>query len=411
MERPRNRSPGPLFARQAGGNEMVLDCSDLESACREKGPQAALEMLENHMRENGDYTGWFYTLLMRARVDQGLDPTPTAPAEEIPAEKHEAYEEAIRAAGRKVGQEALKKGQLEAAWQMFKLLGEPEPVRRAILDKPPEDEDDWELPIRLAYYEGLAPEIGFDWILRRYGLCNAITTLSQETPGGPGVRQHCLRALVRALREELMRRLRADWRHRQGLPQAETDADLGPPPAAGEIIRFVDEHPELTEEDCYHIDLSHLQSTIQLSSQLGPCEERGLARELCAYGQRLKGRFVPKGEPPFEDFFGGWDHFLGALEGDRTEEHISFFKDQAQRAAEEGNPYPSEILLDLLRKLGRDREALEAAAFCQSPASLRSACRDLKDFRAMREASRRQEDRVHFLAALLEQRNMEPRAR
>lgn len=390
---------------------MSADCAQLEACFRDKGPAAALEMLENQMRSAGDHTGWFYTLLMKARQNLGIAPTPTAPAEEIPPGLHEQYEEAIRAAGRTVGNAALEKGQLEAAWQMFKLLGEPEPVRSALLAKTLGDDDDWELPIRLAYYEGLAPETGFDWILRRYGLCNAITTLSQETPGGPETRQHCLRALVRAIRAELMRRLRADLRHRQGLPQAETEEELGPPPALGEIIRLLDQHPELTEEDSYHIDLSHLQSTVQLSSQLTACPERALARELCDYGKRLKGRFVPRGEPPFEDFFGGWDRVLAALEGDRPDDHIVFFREQALAAAAEGNPYPAEVWLDLLRKLGRDREALEAAAICQSPAALRGSCNELKDFRPMREAARRQEDRVHFLAALLEQRNLEPRAR
>ena len=390
---------------------MSVDCEQLEACFREKGPMASLEMLENQMINAGDHTGWFYTLLMKARNELGLAPTPTASADEIPSGLHEPYEEAIRAAGRKVGSAALEKGQLEAAWQMYKLLGEPEPVRAALLAKPLGDDDDWELPIRLAFYEGLAPEIGFEWILRRYGLCNAITTLSQETPGGAAVRQHCLCALVRALREELMRRLKADLRHRAGLPQVERDEDLGPPPALGAILQLLDEHPELTEEDNYHIDLSHLQSTVQLSTQLGECAERGLARELCDYGSRLKGRFVPKGEPPFEDFFGGWGRFISALEGDKTEEQLAFFREQAVRAGEEGNPYPAEVWLDLLRKLGHDREALEAAGMCQSPAALRPACHEHKDFRSMREAARRQEDRVHFLAALLEQRNLEPRAR
>ncbi|MFM8933042.1 MAG: hypothetical protein ACKOS8_14335, partial [Gemmataceae bacterium] len=217
--------------------------------------------------------------------------------------------------------------------------------------------------------------------------------------------------LVRGLRADLLRRLRADVLHRQGLPEEETDAELGPPHESGEISSLLEKHSELTEEDSYHIDLSHLQSTVQLSSQLQACPERTLARELCDYGKRLKGRFVPRGEAPFTDFFGGWDRFLAALEGDDLDGNIAFFREQALAAAGEGNPYPAEVWLDLLRKLGRDREALEAAAICQSPAALRGPCRELKEFRPMREAARRQEDRVHFLAALLEQRTLEPRAR
>ena len=120
---------------------------------------------------------------------------------------------------------------------------------------------------------------------------------------------------------------------------------------------------------------------------------------------------MPHGEPPFEGFFTGWDHFLAAMEGDDLPLRLAYFQGHAEKAAGEGNPYPAEIWLDLLKKLGRDREALQAAAICQSASALRGPCRELKDFRPMREAARRQKDPVHFLAAILEQRALEPRAR
>ena len=406
----------------------MVDCETLEATCAEKGPLAALDSLENHLRESRDYSGWFYTLLMRSRYKLDLPPTPTAPAEEIIEAHQEVYEESIRQAGRTVGQAALQNGQLDAAWQFYKLLGEPEPVRQALLARLPGENDDWEVPIRLAFYEGLAPELGFEWVLARYGLCNAITTLSQETPGGPAVRQHCLRAMVRALRDELWQRLHADLRHREHAANApvpvEGDPENGgdaayetvpfvkaPPAGPGDLPRLLDQHPELTVEDSYHIDLSHLQSTVQFAAQLETCPERTLARELCDYGKRLKGRFVPHGEPPFEGFFTGWDHFLAAMEGDDLPLRLAYFQGHAEKAAGEGNPYPAEIWLDLLKKLGRDREALQAAAICQSASALRGPCRELKDFRPMREAARRQKDPVHFLAAILEQRALAPRAR
>ena len=125
------------------------------------------------------------------------------------------------------------------------------------------------------------PEKGFDWILEKYGTCSAITTLGGgESPFPPEVKNYCVRRLIQTLHRELTERLKAEIKNQQGFePTATTIAEL----VEGRDWLFVD--------DCYHIDLSHLSSVVQMSMQIDVCEEWKLARDLCAYGMKLSPRF------------------------------------------------------------------------------------------------------------------------
>lgn len=379
-------------------------CDLLEKTLVARGIPAMLDQLESTLSEKGDYWGWFYARLMRARVEMGASPTPTSGSGDLAPDQQERYEEGIRQAAHLVGGAALERGLLEQAWPFYKLLGDPRPVREALQRFQGTDDGDWDTPIRLAFHEGLLPVEGYGWIIGRYGLCNAITALSQgEVPADPADRQACLRQLARALHHELTSRLLADLARQEGRePGPEETAPLAP----GRLGALLDAHPELTGEDVYHIDLSHLQSTVQLSGGMGPCPELDLACELCDYGSRLKGRFTPRGETPFDPLFAGWRHYLEAVAGRDVEAHLDHFRQAARAAASEGNTYPSEVLHRLLETVGREAEALEAAVSCQSPQSLRDRCRKAGDFGAMIRAARLQGDSVHFAAACLEQERL-----
>src|SRR5262249_13075276 len=156
------------------------------------------------------------------------------------------YEEAIRQAGRHVGELYLQEGLLAQAWLYFRMLNEPEPVRH-ILDAYEPKEEDMQTLVQIAFYEGVHPCKGFDWILQRFGLCNAIPTLSSQDLGHtPDVRQYCFQALVRALHAELRERL-----------AAEIERHDGKPPDDKSIGRLIAGRDWLFGEDAYHIDLSH----------------------------------------------------------------------------------------------------------------------------------------------------------
>lgn len=382
--------------------------SELERTFQVKGSRAAVQQLQERLRAEKDYHNLFYALLMEKRCELGVNPVPTGAASEIPEKHHPAYEEGIRQAGRQVGELYLKEGDIAQAWAYFRMLNEPAAVRQALEAREPAEGEDLHPLVQIAFYEGVHPRKGFDWILERYGICNAITTLSsQELPFPPEDKQYCLGRLVRALYHELRERLIAEIT-RRGEPMP-PEADL-PRDTRGVVHRLIADRPWLFEEDFYHIDTSHLSSVVQMSVHLPPGLELSLARELCEYGKHLSGRFLPPGDPPFGNYYQAHDKYLGILTGDAVEEGLAYFRAEAEAAdPNEIGTYPAEVLVNLLLRLDRQREALEVAKkylaavdnrrlTCPSLAEL---CQKVGDYRALAEAAREQGDAVHFLAGLL----------
>jgi hypothetical protein len=384
---------------------------ELQRTLTSEGPSAALQRLCARLRESKDYAGLFYAMLMEKRYELGVSPLPTGPAQDLPPAVHAPYEEAIRQAGRLVGGLYLQEGNLPQAWAYFRMLGEPEPVRKALEACRPGENDDIQPLVQIAYYEGVHPRRGFDWILDRYGICNAITTLGSQEMSHPAEdRQYCLQRLVRALYAELRERLAAEIERHEGMAPAEAAA---PPDSPRVVRRLMAGRDWLFEEDCYHIDTSHLSSVVQMSLHLRPCAEIGLARELCEYGARLSGRFHGHTDPPFEDLYRSHNLYLGVLAGDQIEDGMAYFRSQAENADPETvGTYPAEVYVNLLLRLERPKEALAVARkflakvdgrqlTCPGIAEL---CQKVNDYRTLAEVAREQGDAVHFLAGLLADR-------
>jgi hypothetical protein len=380
--------------------------SEIERALGAEGAAAAIDRLCHRLRADKDYNNLFYALLLKKRHEMGVSPIPTGPAQDLPEALHAAYEDAIRDAGRLVGQLYLDAGQLPQAWAYFRMLNEPEPVRAALERHQPAEGDDMQALVHIAFYEGVHPKKGFDWVLERLGICNAITALgnSAELPHAPEVRKDCLRALVRALYAELRERLAGEIERHDG--QRPPEADL----ASGAVRKLIAGRDWLFEDDCYHIDTSHLSSVVQMSVQLPPGPEIELARELCDYGSRLSGRFLGRNDPPFEDFYKAYGAYLAVLAGDKVEQGLDYFRDQAEKAdPQEIGTYPAEVLVNLLLRVDRPAEALAVARKHLAGADDRQLtcpgvsdlCRKVGDYHTLAELARERGDPVHFLAGLL----------
>ncbi|MHB1425974.1 MAG: hypothetical protein ACYC3I_22650 [Gemmataceae bacterium] len=389
---------------------------ELERAFDAEGADAAVRRLCERLRDNKDYASLFYALLLQKRQQLGVSPIPTGPAADLPASTHDEYEDAIRQAARHVGALYLQEGQLAQAWSYFRMLNEPDAVRRILDAYQPKEDEDMQTLVQIAFYEGVHPCKGFDWILQRFGLCNAITTLSsQELPHPPEVRQYCIQALVRALDTELRERLSAEIERHEGKPPSPQPlSPSGGRGARGEgggsIRALIAGRDWLFGDDSYHIDLSHLSSVVQMSMNLTPCPELAKARELCEYGQRLSGRFVNRGDPPFEDQYRAIGIYLAILTGDDVEQGLDYFRNQAEQADPETvGTYPAQVLVNLLLRLERPAEALAAARKHLASAdnrqlscpSIVELCQRLGDYRTLAEVAREQGDPVHFLAGLL----------
>jgi hypothetical protein len=135
-----------------------------------------------------------------------------------------------------------------------------------------------------------------------------------------------------------------------------------------------------------------------------------VARELCAYGQCLTGRFIGAGEPPFEEQYRAYDLYLAALSGEQVEEGLNYFREQvAKNDVETAGTYPAEVLVNLLLRLDRPAEALAVSRKHLAAIDPRrltcpgitELCQKTGDYRTLAEAAREQGDPVHFLAGLL----------
>jgi hypothetical protein len=375
--------------------------NDLQKTLTTQGPAGAIDQLCEQLRRRKDYTGLFYALLMKKRYELGVSPVPTAPAQDLPREVHEPFEQAIRDAARLVGRLHLEDGELPQAWVYFRMIGEPQPVAEALERHEPAEGEDLQPLVHIAFYEGVHPRRGFEWILKRYGICNAITTMSGQGELGhdPEVRLHCTRQLVRALYDELRERLAADVERHEGKPPAETTVRGL---MAGRDFLFADEFA--------HIDTSHLNSVVQMSIVLEPGEELDMARELCAYGERLSPRLRYQSDPPFDDQYRDYGVFLAILAGDQVEEGLQHFRTKAEQADPETiGTYPAEVLVNLLLRLGRPEEALAVGRRFLAAAdnrrltcpSIGELCQRLNDYQTLAEVAREQGDPVHFVAGLI----------
>jgi hypothetical protein len=371
----------------------------LQATLAARGPAAAVDELVEELRRAEDFQGLFYALLMKKRVELGVPPFPTGPAADLPPHTHDEYEQAIRDAGRHVGGILLARGELSRAWGFFRMLGEPEPVREALEKYEPGPDDDVYPVIEIAWQNGVLPKKGFDLVLDRHGICSAITMVSSsDLSSSHELRDYCVARLVRALHAQLSERLWADLAARGHTP----------PPSAT-IPQIVKGHPELFADDAYHIDTSHLSSVVQMSTHLPAGPEVNLARDLCAYGRKLAPGLRGHYDAPFEDGYDDYLAYLNVIAGVDAENNLRRFAEKAGREAAAGATYAAQVYVNLLLRVDRAGEALEAAKkylIHEDDRSLicpgvNELARRGGDFATLAEAAKARNDAVGFLAGLI----------
>lgn len=373
----------------------------LQQTLTSGGPAAAIDRLCADLRERKEYGSLFYALLLKKRVELGVSPVPTGASADIPAQFHEVYEQAIRDAGREVGQLYLDEGNIPQAWLYFRMLGEPGPVAAALEQVRPAEGEDCQPLVEIAFYHGVNPRRGFELMLERFGLCNSITTLgNRELPLPEADRIYCIKRLIHTLYSELRERLKAEIVRREGsAPATESVAEL----MQGRDWLFADEW--------YHVDVSHLGAVVQMSVSLPPGDADLLqARELCQYGQKLSPRFQYPGDPPFDDQYRDTDRYLAILAGDDVEANLDHFRAKVLSAdPAEGGTLAAEALVNLLLRVDRTADALAIARTHLAEVddrrlscpSIPDLCQRTGDFRTLAEVARQRQDPVHFLAGLL----------
>lgn len=371
----------------------------LEKTVATAGPAAAIDQLAADLKARKDYAGLFYTLLMKKRFELGVSPIATGSNQDLPESAHRAFEEGIAHAARTVGKLYLDDGQIPQAWGYFRMIGETKPVADVLEKLQLDDNADTQSIIDIAFHQGAAPIKGFEWVISRFGICSAITVMSGDLQFPPEIRAACVKRLIRALHGELMERLKGEIQRVQNFA-----------PSGKTVKELIDGRDFLFQDDFYHIDLSHLNSVVQMATQLDKCEELTVARDLCAYGMKLSPRFRYQSEPPFEDQYADYDQYLAILTGEDVEAGLAHF-----RAKVDANPpatagtFPTEIYVNLLLRLGRESEALDVVRKHLAPlGEMRLSCPSLvelvqqtKRYDVLAQVAREQGNAVNFVAGLI----------
>lgn len=408
----RDATTGPI--QEDASDPSAFDA--IATAVRDLGPRAALDRLEAGLEATDDYRALLDALLLRARHELGLPLVAPGSLADIPEPARSQYEDRYVQAIRLVGSKYLAAGDIPTAWAYYRVIGDNQPIARAIDAYRPDGDRDRDRDsesdgggdrlgavIEVAFNHGVNPRRGFELILEHYGTCSAITAFDGLPAHDEAVRVACAERLIRHLHRELAANVRSDIANRGQLL----------PSAAATLAETIAGRDWLFADDSYHIDISHLASVVRMSVLATDPEVIALAADLTEYGRRLAPRLQFEGVPPFERIFDDHGVYLRALLGRDVDAAIAHFRAKLvppDRDAESPDPaIPAQTLVNLLVRLGRLDEAIgassqylagvpDSALFCPSVAQL---CLRAGDPKRLLDVARDRRDLVNYTAALL----------
>lgn len=328
---------------------MSTEFEQLQQAAS-NGVTAVLDRLIDQLRGHQQYHELFEALKMRLRHDLGLPLSSGETPDDLDESRRNQFEEGLIAACREVGLLLLKKGKIREGWMYLRPVGDKIAVARELAAIEPDQENTDEL-VEVCLHEGVDVPRGFQLVLDHYGTCNAITTYeSAVTRHSRPDQQAAAELLVRHVHQELQKSLVADISRQEGAEPRERT-----------LRELVADRDWLFGEYSYHIDTTHLASTVRCSRIIDNQEVLALALDLTEYGRRLAQQFQYKGEEPFLDIYPSHALFLQALLGKEVEAAVDFFRQKSESlSVEEHGSAPIETYVQLLDRLGRYREAIDA---------------------------------------------------
>jgi hypothetical protein len=354
------------------------------------------------LREQKDYHKLFDALCAKKKHELGAPLHRPTSFEDVPADKRDEFEAAYMNAAREVGQRLLADKKLGQAWIYFHAIRETQPVKDAIEFAPlPRDaSDESEELIDLGFYKLVHPVKGMQILLRTHGTCSTITSLDQQFQNlSPEQRAQCAALLVKTLHGDLLQSIQHEVKQRMpfALP-ANTLREL----IAGRDWLFADNN--------YHIDVSHLNSTVRFARSLTPTNpELKLALDLAEYGSQLSPQFQYAGEPPFADFYPAHVQFFKYLLGEDRPSALAYFQQQLDREPDAPDQAMiAYVMVDLLARTGQLDQALPLAetylvkADPDFAAAFAELCQQARRFDVLLKSAEERGDLVTYAAALVQ---------
>jgi hypothetical protein len=357
-------------------------------------PASSLDYLILQFRESKDYQLLFDAKLMKKRLELGLPLIQAPNLATLPPDVQTKYQQFLIEAAQEIGELFLASGDIPKAWPYLRATGDVQRVAAAI--ERAEPTENVEAIIEIAFMQGVHPAKGLELVVEKFGLCRALTYFGGN--GGEKNREQCIALLARNIYSELLASLESAIEEREGHKTGLTS-----------IPGLIESRDWLFGEYSSYIDPSHIVSLLQYSPEVTDSETLRQFHDLCEYGKRLSANFQFPGRPPFENPFVDYDHFVQALLGVDVDQHIAHFRKKVGDTETAGN-WPAQILINLLVRVDRYREALDVSLEYLPGAhtseiacpTAQQLCELAGDFDRLAKLARERGDVLTYVAAHLE---------
>jgi len=341
----------------------------------------------------------FEALKMQLRLQLGLPAAQLDRNEKLSHELELKLEHGLIDACQRVGEGFFKQGKIREGWMYMRPVGDRAAAAK-VLEQVAVTDDSVDELLEVLLHEGVDVARGYQLALDRLGTCNSITLFESALGTRPRSDQQIGAALlVKHVHTELLANLRRDITKREEREPEEQTAE--------ELLKA---RPDLMRDGSYHLDTSHLASTVRYARVLEKPEDLRLALDLTVYGRHLHPQFQYAGEEPFLDLYPSSAAFFRALLGQQVDQGIRYFTQKAD-SVDQGQfgTVAVEVLIDLLARCGRKEEAMRAydkrmpagnRLLGIAPTMLELSI-GLGEYQSMQSICRKRDDLLGFAAALV----------
>lgn len=330
-------------------------------------PAKRIDEVIAHYRRERQPVELFEALKMKSRLAHGLtmiaDPDePLAPAtSEADKQRERELEEDLLDACRQAGAMLIQDGRIAEGWMYLRPTGDIELAKRLLEDIEIND-DNYDEMTQVLLHENVDLRRGYNAVLKHQGTCNSITLYDQAIAARSRKdRQIAAECLLTSFYNELLSLVRDDFQNRgpdNGVSAEAIEADA----AKLNLGELIAKYKWILGGGGYHLDTTHLSSTVRFATVIDDREMIDQALQLCQYGRRLPSDFQYPGEEPFVDFYPAHSAFFSALLGQSVDTALRMFEQKARTVdVNVAGAGAIETYIDLLDRVGRPAEALRAA--------------------------------------------------